>query len=401
MTHMKNVSIQWLLGDENVSVCPMMPYSQLVIDFLDQLSTVLRKSVNPGEYPDIISIAFWCRKGNILKLKEQAQDIESSLGKGLVFHITPSNVPVNFAFSFFFGLLSGNSNIVRVPSKDYPQTDIICSAIKQVLCDKKYDSIKRGNAFVKYGHEEEITDEFSSMADARIIWGGDESIKSIRKSPLKPKATEIVFADRYSFGVISLAAVKNASDSELKALSHSFYNDTYLMDQNACSTPHLIVWKKDVMGEDELMIKKTFWDAVAKEAKNYDLEPIKAIDKYTNLCAVGMEGELEVTTVNRWENLLYVVNLNKLPQDICTLRGRFGMFFDVTIDDVNALAPYIDEKVQSLLYYGIDRDELKRFVISNGLLGVDRIVPFGKALDIGVFWDGYDIIGQLSRRISF
>ena len=77
------------------------------------------------------------------------------------------------------------------------------------------------------------------------------------------------------------------------------------------------------------------------------------------------------------------------------------MFFDVTIDDVNALAPYINEKVQSLLYYGIDRDELKRFVISNGLLGVDRIVPFGTALDIGVFWDGYDIIGQLSRRISF
>lgn len=400
MIHMRDDNVQWLLGDENVSIHPMRPYSQLVIDFLDELSSVLRKSVNPGEYPDIISLAFWCRKGNILKLKEEAGNINSSIGKGLVFHITPSNVPVNFAFSFFFGLLSGNSNIVRVPSKDYLQIDIICDVIKSVLKDEKYEIIKRGNAFVKYGHQEEITDELSALADVRIIWGGDNSINAIRKSPLKPKATEIVFADRYSFGVISLKAVKEASDKEIKNLAHSFYNDTYLMDQNACSTPHLIVWQQDVAFEEEARIKKRFWDMIYEEAKCYELEPIKSVDKYTDMCMIGMQGKIDVPNIYKWENLLYVMELSKLPEDINILRGRFGMFYDVGMANIQTIAPYITEKIQSVIYYGVEKEDLVNMVISSGLTGIDRIVPFGKALDIGVFWDGYDIVGQMSRRIS-
>ena len=35
----------------------------------------------------------------------------------MIFHITPSNIPTNFAYSFIFGLLTGNSNIVKVPTK--------------------------------------------------------------------------------------------------------------------------------------------------------------------------------------------------------------------------------------------------------------------------------------------
>ncbi len=397
---MRNDSVQWLLGTENVVICPMRPYSDLAIEFLDELSVLLRKSVKPGEYPDIISLAFWCRRGNILKLKEKALGVDSSLGKGLVFHITPSNIPVNFAFSFFFGLLSGNANIVRVPSKDYPQTDIICGAIAKAFSDEKYNKIKAGTAFVKYGHNEEITDRLSLMADARIIWGGDDSIKAIRKSPLKSKATEIVFADRYSFGVISEAAVAKASDEEIKNLAHSFYNDTYLMDQNACSTPHLIVWIKD-SDREGVDLRKRFWQAVYEEAGHYALEPIKTVDKFTDYCNMAMKGDIDISYTNRWDNLLYVIGLEKLNQDIAVLRGRFGMFYETSICEINQLASYINSKVQTVMYYGIDKEEIKNMVLDNGLTGIDRIVPFGRALDIGVFWDGYDIIGQLSRRISF
>ena len=397
---MRNNSVQWLLGTPDVVTSPMRPYSELVIDFLDELSSQLRKSVKPGEYPDIISLAFWCRKGNILKLKKRAFGIDSSLGKGLVFHITPSNVPANFAFSFFFGLLSGNSNIVRVPSKDYAQVDIICGAINKIFEKPKYNIIKKGTAFVKYGHEKEITDEFSLMADARIIWGGDSSIEAIRKSPLKPKATEIVFADRYSFGVISETAVMKASDDEIKALAHSFYNDTYLMDQNACSTPHLILWIKD-NGREEAFAQKRFWNAIYNEAVRYDLEPIKAVDKFTEYCNVVMKGSVNIAYTNKWENLLYVIGISQLPEDITSLRGRFGMFFETELDSIDLIAPYINSKVQTAMYYGVNKETIKGIVLDKGLTGIDRIVPFGKALDIGVFWDGYDIVGQLSRRISF
>jgi hypothetical protein len=31
---------------------------------------------------------------------------------------------------------------------------------------------------------------------------------------------------------------------------------------------------------------------------------------------------------------------------------------------------------------------------------VDRIVPIGQALDIGLYWDGYDIIPSLTKTIE-
>jgi hypothetical protein len=39
-------------------------------------------------------------------------------------------------------------------------------------------------------------------------------------------------------------------------------------------------------------------------------------------------------------------------------------------------------------------------VISNGLTGIDRVVSVGKALDIGVIWDGYDLIRTMSRIVA-
>lgn len=392
---MKKNNVDWLVGQEEVVVCPLPPYSDIVVRFLDELSGILRQKATGGRYADVISLAFWCRKGNILKWKECCSNLENSMGRGLIFHITPSNVPVNFAFSYFFGLLAGNANIVRVPSKEYPQIEIICESIRTLLDKPEYTLLKEGTAFVRYGHDREITDALSAKADGRIIWGGDGAIQSIRRSPAKSKSVEIVFADRYSLGLLESKAVLEASEEECSRLARQFYNDTYLMDQNACSAPHLILW----MGERREEAKEKFWNAVHAEAGKYELEPIKAVDKYTDLCVAGMREDSGICKISRWGNLLYTIDLESLPEDICSLRGRFGMFYQCGLEDINHLAHCINERVQTLLYYGVDKQQLLDFVLKNHLRGVDRIVPFGNSLDMNVYWDGYDIIGQLSRRI--
>ena len=43
---------------------------------------------------------------------------------------------------------------------------------------------------------------------------------------------------------------------------------------------------------------------------------------------------------------------------------------------------------------------LKKFVLANNLKGIDRIVPVGQSLNIGLLWDGYDIVNILSRGIE-
>ena len=59
------------------------------------------------------------------------------MGRGSVLHITPSNVPTNFAYSMVFGLLSGNNNIIRLPSKNFHQVKILCAILKN-LAKKKF-----------------------------------------------------------------------------------------------------------------------------------------------------------------------------------------------------------------------------------------------------------------------
>ena len=132
---MKN-NFEYLVGDRNISNQSMLPYNDMVCDFLGDLSKELFLESNSKDYPDVKTLAFWCRKQNIKNLKQKFYSSETRLGLGLVFHITPSNIPTNFAYSLIFGLITGNSNIVKVPSQKFKQVEIICNCIKKILKKK-------------------------------------------------------------------------------------------------------------------------------------------------------------------------------------------------------------------------------------------------------------------------
>jgi hypothetical protein len=48
---------------------------------------------------------------------------------------------------------------------------------------------------------------------------------------------------------------------------------------------------------------------------------------------------------------------------------------------------------------GFDGAEVAGFVRAVNGRGIDRIVPFGEALTFGRFWDGYDLLAELTRRV--
>ena len=397
MTHtLQTDNVTYLVGSKAVSTCPFAPYEALLIEFLDDLSSGLRSYKEAKAYPDIMTFAFWCRRTNISKLKRDFADGKARLGLGLVFHITPSNVPINFAFSFAFGLLAGNANVVRVPSKPFPQTSIICNCLNRLLGYDKYSEIKAMTAFVRYEQNDEITSMFSANCNARIIWGGDEAIRGIRKLPVPERCTEITFSDRYSFCVIDAPSVIKLDEVKLKRLAEGFYNDAYLMDQNACSSPHLIVWQ----GKEKEAAKEKFWAAVSHIAsEKYQLLAINAVDKYTIFCHDAIEFN-NIKGFKRHANYVYRAAIDTLPNDMDTLRGRYGYFYEYDTDDINSIAHIINSKYQTMTYFGADRLQLLDFVVKNRLSGIDRIVPIGNALDIGVIWDGYDIVRSLSRIID-
>ena len=397
MTHLlKENNITYLVGDKMVSPRPLIPYDPLVCEFLDDLSSNLRASKAADDYPDIMALAFWCRRANLTKLKTSFDGREARLGLGLVFHITPTNVPVNFAFSFILGLLSGNANIVKVPSKPFPQIDIICAAINRLFEDSKYSKIKTMTAFIKYDDINEITSMFSANCNARIIWGGDKTIQNIRQLPIPVRGREIAFSDRYSFCVIDAPSVMKLEEAELGRLAERFYNDTYLMDQNACSSPHLVVW----LGEEKAAAKERFWTALhGIAAEKYQLAAVNAVDKYTLLCHNAIELD-NVNCITRHSNSVYRVALDSLPDNMDALRGKCGYFYEHDASDINSIARIVNTKYQTLTYFGVEKSQFLKFVVNNRLLGIDRIVPIGRALDIDLIWDGYDIVKTLSRIID-
>ena len=79
----------YLVGEKTISTSPFVPYSSILCEFLNDLSAALRSSSEAAEYPDILAFAFWCRRGNIKKLRASFVGDEARLGRGLVFILLP------------------------------------------------------------------------------------------------------------------------------------------------------------------------------------------------------------------------------------------------------------------------------------------------------------------------
>ena len=372
------------------------PFSDEVMHFLQSLSSKLLQPDDTKVYPDVATFAFWCRKAALLAMKAQHQSKELRLGRGIVFHITPSNVPVNFAYSLVVGLLAGNANIVRVPTIKFPQVEIICSAIRELLENDEYSSLVSRIVLLRYERDDDLTAYFSQNADVRIIWGGDNAISEIRRAPLPPRSFDLTFADRYSLCTINADEYIKEKAPERVALG--FYNDTYLFDQNACTAPHLIVWLGNT--DNIVTAKERFWGELHKIVKEkYVLQPILAVDKYTAVCDLAIK-QGNSQRENMPDNLIVRVTIDGLSQNIDEYRGTAGYFIEFTASSLDEIAKIINRKYQTLSYFGFHSNTLREFISNNRPCGIDRIVPIGKTTDFSLVWDGYDLISTLSRVCS-
>lgn len=389
-------SIQYLVGDrdilermESVQVLPL--FSERVLDFLDCLSKRLMGSSKAKKYPDVIAFAFWIRRASLYKASVPYQDGSQRIGRGVAFHIAPSNIPVQFAVSMTYALTAGNASVIRISDKRFEQVDIICEAVRFVIEDG-YSDMKPYICIVRYAHNDEITQTLTNLCDIRMIWGGNRTIAAVRKAAIRERCLDLGFADRYSIAVIDSDDYLE-KDSEL--LAADFYNDTYFSDQNACSSPRLVIWT----GNSIAKAKEIFWDALEKVIhQKYTLDPISGSEKLlkTAVCAAAHPGIKEI----RKDNLLVRVELPLLYDDIMDFKGNCGYFFECSVDQLERLVPIMKKDCQTVTYIGEIEEELRQIINENGVRGVDRIVPVGHAADIAFVWDGLDLPDILSRRIG-
>ncbi len=369
------------------------PLSELSLKFIQELSQALRREKNINKYPELIYLILWCSKKRILDYKNSIEQKQHRLGRGIVFHVCASNSPTNFVYSFLFGLLSGNSNIVKIPSKNTPEKKIILKVINNIFRKKIFTKLRNSNIFIQYKNEKEITEQICSLSDARVVWGSDNTINKLREFKTNERCIDITFPDRYSISVINIDKLNKL---KVPNLAQKFFFDGFTMNQAACNSPHHLFW----IGKKNKKIQKFFWKELKKVVeKKFSFDEKHISDKYLNLFE-NILLEKKVKDIQFFENKIYVINSESFNDNIEDIRGKNGTFFEKNLSSINELKKFVTKKCQTMSYYGLDKKMLEKFLFTNNLMGIDRVVPIGNSIEIDLIWDGFDVIKTLSRIIT-
>jgi hypothetical protein len=304
-------------------------------------------------------------------------------------------MPMNFAYSLVSGILSGNLNIVRLPSKQFKQIDIICDSIKSISKQLEFRSYTKRILIVRYDKEGAATAYFSARCDARMIWGGDQTVQQIKKNAIPDRSIDITFADKYSICIINADTYIHESYPE--RLAQLFFNDTFLFDQNACTSPHLIVWLGS--NDNVLNSKKIFWNNLYDlTKKRYKLQPHAAIDKLVSFYEQVIHlNNMRLTAMP--DNLIWRIELNELTKEIEKFRCNCGYFVEYTASSLLDLSVIISKKHQTIACYGVENKDWNEFNLRNNLNVIDRLKPIGKTSEFSLTWDGFNLIDELSMPL--
>ena len=375
---------------------PMPPFAPVVVDLLDALSQLLLNHQEARRYPDVAALGFFCRRASIAGLMRDGAPTQGTLGRGVTFHVAPANVPLQFAYSWCMGLLAGNSCIVRVSSRLFPQVALVCMALSELFAEPRFAALRERTAIVRYGHDSAMNAFLSRLCDVRLIWGGDATIAQLRTAPLPPRAFDVTFANRASACVIDAAAYLATVDRARVAVD--FFNDTYFFDQNACASPGLVYWIGTAA--DVHAAQTAFYDALhaVLVARRYGVASVTALDKLTAAYRAAIAHQGTVIPPAQ-DTLIQRVQLASLPTDWPALSCAGGFFVDVVATDLVPLLHSVTRAIQTITCVGMAPAQVAQARVAAGAVGVDRVVRCGQAGQFGRTWDGYDLISHLSRRI--
>jgi hypothetical protein len=374
-------------------------FDERVVEFSNRLSKRILADKVFGRVPALTSLAYWLRKSNLLRIKNEnlylTQQKNVFLGPiGIVFHVCPANVDTMFIYSLMISLLMGNKNILRVSNRlDHEYISFLFDSLNSELSTDESSLFKSYINVISYEHENEINEYFSGIANARLIWGGDNTAKIFRGFSKNPRIKDIVFSDRISISIFKCKNFLELQNQDKKEIVRKFYNDSYTFDQRGCSSPQSIF----ILGEES-------------ESKEFEREFYHLLEVISTELYISDEASLASMKFNQLVNDvidekvnhflnnsvgLYLIgnNQNQLEHSC-----GGGYFYTYYLQNLKDLRVFINNKTQTLSYFGLEKREIDEIAQFTAGHGVDRIVPIGKALDFDFIWDGYNLCEELSSK---
>lgn len=375
------------------------PFDDGAVDFVSMVAARLMASPVAREHPELASLAHWFRPASIETMRrrlEAGDEAGLPAARGLVFALAPANVHVLFIYGWFLSLLAGNSTIVRVSQKPSPVRDAFLALVGSLAREERFWEVLSDSWLVSYPHDAETTRAISLACDARLIWGGDATVREIRSIDLKPTAVEGAFADRFSLAAFDARAVAALNDTSLSDIARRFANDCLWFDQQACSSPRGVYW----VGSDAEVAsaRERFWPAFEQASRGFENEPAAVMSRLGDLFVMAAHGIIEHTDSR--PGALPTRAWTHGPMSLVkSMHSGFGLFVESRIASLADIGRTLDSKDQTLVAFGFDEAALVGLsqVLPNRAL--DRIVLPGQATDFSIVWDGTNLFDLLTRRI--
>ncbi|NIH83082.1 acyl-CoA reductase [Amycolatopsis viridis] len=374
------------LLDEVRSAPALAVGDERVVDFLGRFARALLAPAVARAYPELASLGFFLRRGGIRRALARLADDELRLPRGLVFHVPPANVDTIFVYSWALSALAGNRNIVRLSPRAAGAADAVLDAMRAALPGVPGvpgDPVRASQRIVTYDRDDAVTAALSAAADLRVLWGGDASVRALRRFELAPHARDLTFPDRSSFAIISADGWARASQAERRAAVEGFRNDVFWFDQAACASPRGVYW---VGGSHAGEFRAMLAEVAA------DPEPAMAVQNRVGAYGAAADGRAARIAFDS-----PALTTLEAPDVIRDWLGA-GVLTQSSVSTLDELVPKVVRRDQTITHFGFSRAELIAF--ARQLSGVDRLVPFGSALKFAPVWDGYHLLAEFTRIVT-
>ncbi|MCK9225589.1 MAG: aldehyde dehydrogenase family protein [Candidatus Muirbacterium halophilum] len=285
---------------------------------------------------------------------------------GVIAHISASNVFLSCVDSVVSGIITKNSNILKMPRKDRFFPELFLKSI--IECDK--DEIISSNIQLWdfRGGNLEVENILKNNCDGIVVWGGEEAVNSYRKD-LSLHTKLIEYGPKYSFSIIF-------SEDDIEKIAYNTAMDIIMWEQSACSSPLVVYVKKefaerfaDLLYQDMTLLNNEF------PQNTHDIDLATEVLKFRELNT--MESILGNGKVKSIKNTLSTIvlsdnnNFELTPQNRNIFIKSFEEDDDI-LDNVRNLNRYI----QTVSIWA-DRDKLLSFSEQLCQYGVYRITSPG------------------------
>lgn len=398
------------LGQEDIRDFPI----EAIITLIDEYSKKISRDKELLREEGVAFLTFYLKKNNINKMVDLSTGNKEYLNnfvdmgngkyikaqrKGLICHWIAGNVGTLGIYSLMQSLLCRNSNLIRVPKELISITLRLLKPLKEVevnldgVCYKGKDLLKAVSLIYFKSDNLNLNNEMSSIADARIFWGGEEALSSVKKLTQKTTCKDIVFGPKYSFAVMDKEAVESI---ELEKYLEKLAIDVITFNQKACSSPHVVFIEKGIISLDEVCNR--FAKVFDKISRKY---PVRYIDQGAAAKIINKRGEYGLSL----DKMLYnskCFNYTILVNNSIALEEPIGYrtIFLKEVSNVFEIRDLITPKIQTIGIAFNDKNKALSFTEEVTRRGVDRVIELGSMNIYDYPWDGMMVMHELLRWCS-